>query len=305
MDVNKIYNTDCLSGLWKIPDSVIDCCISSPPYWGLRDYGVEGQLGLEPKFETYIHNLCEIYGQIYRVLKPEGTCFVNIGDTYGGSGKGVGGTTSKESFNFKKLPKVESNIADKCLCQIPSRFAISMSDNGWILRNEIIWHKPNGMPTSARDRFTVDFEKIFFFVKQKKYYFNQQFEPYTAPMNRWGGDRLTASGDSTWDNGTGQNSYRDRNMRPNPEGRNMRSVWSINTKPLHDAHFATFPTELVHRMIMSRCPENGIVLDPFMGAGTTALVAKRTNRNYIGFELNQDYIDIANNRLYKYFGIFN
>ena len=188
---------------------------------------------------------------------------------------------------------------------IPERFALGMIDSGWILRNQIIWHKPNQMPQSATDRFTVDFEKIFFFVKQSTgYYFEQQLEPYTKPLDRWGGTDLEANGDSTWDNGTGQTAYRNRNMRPNPEGKNMRTVWSINTVPYSEAHFATYPEKLVERMIKSGCPENGVVLDPFMGAGTTGLVARKLNRNYIGFEINADYLKLANNRIRTEIGIF-
>lgn len=304
MEINKIHNYNCLEGLKLLDDDSVNCCVTSPPYWGLRDYGVDGQLGLEPKFETYIQKLCDIFIEVYRVLKPTGTCFVNIGDTYGGSGKGVGGKNSKEIFNFPTLPKVESDIENKCLCQIPSRFSLAMTDNDWILRNEIIWHKPNSMPTSATDRFTVDFEKIFFFVKQQKYYFEQQLDPYTKPMDRWGGDDLEANGLSTWDDGTGQTTYRNRNMRPNPDGKNMRTVWSINTAPFPEAHFATYPQMLVERMVKAGCPEGGVVLDPFMGAGTTAVVARKLNRNFIGFELNPKYIKIADKRLYEELGMF-
>jgi len=151
----------------------------------------------------------------------------------------------------------------------------------------------------------VDFEKIFFFVKQSTgYYFEQQLEPYTKPLDRWGGDDLEANGKSTWDNGTGQTTYRNRNMRPNPDGKNMRTVWSINTEPFPEAHFATYPEKLVKRMIEAGCPENGLVLDPFMGAGTTAVVAKKLNRNYTGFELNPKYKLIAENRLIKEVGLF-
>lgn len=304
LEINKTHNYNCLEGLKLLEDSSIDCCVTSPPYWGLRDYGVDGQLGLEPKFETYIQNLCDIFNEVFRVLKPTGTCFVNIGDTYGGSGKGVGGKNSKEIFNFPTLPKVESDIENKCLCQIPSRFSLMMTDNDWILRNEIIWHKPNAMPTSASDRFTVDFEKIYFFTKQQKYYFEQQLDPYTKPLDRWGGSDLEANGLSTWDEGTGQTSYRNRSMRPNPDGKNMRTVWSINTEPFAEAHFATYPQILVDRMIKAGCPANGIVLDPFMGSGTTGVVARKLGRNFIGFELNPKYIKLSEKRLYNELGMY-
>ena len=188
---------------------------------------------------------------------------------------------------------------------IPERFAIEMISRGWILRNQIIWQKPNQMPSSATDRFTVDFEKIFFFVKQSNdYYFEQQLETYTKPLDRWGGDDLEANGKSTWDDGTGQTTYRNRNMRPNPDGKNMRTVWSINTEPFPKAHFATYPEKLVERMLKAGCPKDGIVLDPFMGAGTTAVVARKLGRNFTGFELNTDYLKIANERLYSEIGMF-
>ena len=294
--INNIVQEDSLEVLKILESESIDCVITSPPYWALRDYGVEGQLGLEPTFQEYITKLCDIFDEVKRVLKKDGTCWVNIGDTYGGSGKGAGGFSSKstlagntsesvkgskmakESWSFDKKPLTKNDV-QKCLCQIPSRFSIEMTNRGWILRNEIIWHKPNCMPSSVRDRFTVDFEKVFFFVKSKKYHFQQQFDEYTEPMNKWGGDKLEAKGESTWDNGTGQDTYRDRNMRPNKNGKNKRTE------------------KLIKPMILAGCPKDGIVLDIFMGAGTTGVVAKKNGRNYLGIELNPEYIKIAEERI--------
>jgi len=281
----KIILGDALTELKKLPDARVDMCITSPPYWGLRDYGIEGQLGLEPTFQEYIDKLCTIFDEVKRVLKPEGTCWVNLGDTYG-SGKGEEGDKKKiHSLEHKK--KVKGY--EKCLLQIPSRFSIEMCNRGWILRNTIIWYKPNCMPSSVKDRFTVDFEYLFFFAKQKKYYFEQQFEQYTEPMNRWGGDKLKADGKSTWDEGTGQDSYRDRDMRPNKEGRNKRCVWKIPTKPYKEAHFAVYPEELITTPIKAGCPEGGIVLDPFIGSGTTGRVATSLKRNYLGIDIQDNY----------------
>jgi len=308
VELNKIYNIDCLEGLKQLEDNSIDCCITSPPYWALRDYGVEGQLGLEPTFQEYINKVCNIFDEVKRVLKKDGTCWVNIGDTYGGSGKGAMGYSdkstlqgysgentkgrrmAKESWNFKKAPKV--NGEPKSLCQIPSRFAIEMCGRGWILRNEIIWYKPNCMPSSVKDRFTVDFEKIFFFTKNKKYYFEQQLEPYVSEENHKLRNRVK---EGKYQN-TKQFSDSERDFYSNG-GRNKRCVWTINTKPLKEAHFATYPEDLIKPCILAGCPEKGIVLDPFMGAGTTAKVALDNNRSYIGFELNNDYIKIAEDRL--------
>jgi site-specific DNA-methyltransferase (adenine-specific) len=315
MEINKIYEGDCLEVLRNFEDCSIDCCITSPPYWALRDYGMEGQLGLEPDFKEYINKLCNIFNEVKRVLKNEGTLWVNIGDTYyTKSGTGF----LEDNLNPKNEDEVSSStginkaneirglglLPEKSLCNIPSRFSIEMQDRNWILRNEIIWHKNSVIPSSADDRFTVDFEKLYFFVKQRKYYFEQQLEKYTVPINRWGGEDLIADGSSSWDEGTGQTTYRNRSIRPNPEGRNMRTTWSINPKPTPEAHFATFPQKLVAVPILSGCPEHGIVLDPFIGSGTTAIVARKFNRNYIGIELNPKYIEIANNRLYKELGMF-
>ena len=296
----KIIHGEAKAEIHKLKKESIDCIVTSPPYWALRDYGSKSQLGLESTLGEYISKLCDVFDAVKRVMKPTGTCFVNIGDTYFGGGRNRG--------NSKPHPKGVrglTNLGDavpgpkgqsKSLAQIPSRFAIEMANRGWILRNEIIWHKPNCMPASVRDRFTVDFEKIFFFVKNKKYYFEQQLEPYTAPMNRWGGEKLKADKKSQWDKGTGQETYRERNMRPNQKGRNKRSVWKIPTKPFSGAHFATFPEALIRPMIIAGCPQGGVVLDPFAGAGTTVIVAEQENRNGIGIELNAEYIKIAQKR---------
>ena len=197
---------------------------------------------------------------------------------------------------------------------IPERFALSMLDNGWILRNQIIWHKPNQMPSSAKDRFTVDFEKVFFFVKQPKYYFEQQLEPAVGYDGRKdieykGGDKdVSIRKHQRWkthknvqDKGQQPNSMHLKRAAGIPDEvyyeRNVRTVWSINTKPFKEAHFAVFPDTLAERMIKAGCPENGIVLDPFMGAGTTAVAAQSLGRNYIGYELNPDYCKIIEKRI--------
>jgi len=234
-----------------------------------------GQLGLEPDFELYIKHLINIFDEVKRVLKKTGTCWVNIGDTYSGSCQGAGKNLHSRLLNKKtenlgsvqkyilkyghtltqRPPSAKTSVPAKSLCQIPSRFAIAMADRGWVLRNELIWWKPNCIPSSVKDRFTVDFEKVFFFVKNRKYYFEQQFEEYTEPMNRWGGDVLKAHGTSTWDKGTGQNVYRNRNMRPNLQGRNKRCIWKIPTRAIKEYHFAIYPEKLVETPIKAGCPQ--------------------------------------------------
>ncbi|HDP36497.1 MAG TPA: site-specific DNA-methyltransferase [Candidatus Atribacteria bacterium] len=359
---------DCQAELKKMDNESIDCCVTSPPYWGLRDYQTEpliwdgdescqheweqlqktlrhksgetnpgkerwykdkgasddkgsnfctkcgawqGSLGLEPTFELYIKHLCNIFDEIKRVLKKSGTLWVNIGDSYYGGGHGGWSKFDDGIVNFKD-PKYGRGRNDcpvknwdysqyqaKCMCLIPSRFAIEMVNRGWILRNEIIWRKPNCMPSSVKDRFTVDFEYVLFFVKNKKYYFEMQYERYNKPMNRWGGNVLKANRESSWNKGTGQETYRNRNMRPNIQGRFKRCVWDIPTRPnsIKGVHFATFPEDLVRPCILAGCPRDGIVLDPFAGLGTTGVVVKKLDRRFIGIELNSKYAEVAQRRI--------
>lgn len=317
MEVNKIIQGDALEVLKTLPSESIDCAITSPPYWALRDYGVEGQLGLEPTFQEYITKLCDIFDEVKRVLKKEGTCWVNIGDTYMGNSsysakgrQGFGndkiGMINKKQWLDPKNPTpsklrarehVESGqIIEKSLCQIPSRFAIEMTNRGWILRNEIIWHKPNCMPSSVEDRFTVDFEKIFFFVKSKKYYFEQQLEKTLTQGSKSG----TLLKDAKEDTGKISGYNHSGEDFITGEFKNKRTTWSINTKGTPDAHFATYPEKLVEPMIKAGCPKDGVVLDIFMGSGTTAIVALQLDRKYLGIELNEEYIKIAEDRIKPY-----
>lgn len=309
MEKNKVYIGDSSEVLKKITDGSIDMCITSPPYWGLRDYGVDGQLGLESSFEEYIEKLCDIFDEVQRVLKDEGTCWVNIGDSYNGSGKaGKNPEYQKKHTSFGKvmtekskfgMPTNDKRIGKKSLIGIPFRFALEMINRGWILRNTIIWHKPNCMPSSAKDRFTVDFEYLFFFSKNKRYYFEQQTEPVKQESLK----RYEYGLKSKWNEGVGEQSiYNTDKMGDSfktPNERNKRCVWNISTKPYKGAHFAVFPEDLIETPIKAGCPEGGIVLDPFMGSGTTASVAKRLNRNYVGIELNPNYHELIDDRVGK------
>ena len=305
IEVNKILEGNCLHVLKTLPDNCIDCCITSPPYWGLRDYGHEEQLGSESHFKGFIDNLCNIFDEIKRVLKLSGTCFVNLGDTYGTQSGGMAGGFIEPKYGDSETRSLKQpNInMHKSLCLIPERFAIEMVDRGWTIRNQIIWHKPNQMPSSATDRFTVDFEKVFFFVKQPiGYYFEQQLEKsiwaeFDKRSQVKGGVKSKGK-TATGNYATNKVAYTEGGMR------NLRTTWSINTEPNSEAHFATYPQKLVERMIKAGCPENGIVLDPFFGSGTTGIYARKVNRNFIGIELNPDYIKIANQRLFKELGMF-
>lgn len=300
---NKILQGDCLDVLKTLPDKSVDCCITSPPYWGLRDYGVEGQLGNENHFNLYIEKLINIFNEVRRVLKDTGVCFINLGDTYNGNKEGNDDAknTGANTKSFKKS-KIDG-IKNKCLLMIPSRFSIGMIDDGWILRNHIIWHKPNQMPASVTDRLVVDFESVFLFAKQEKYFFDYlsiQEKSIWAELDHRFKDGATKGGKTL----TGKyamssgGAYQENGMR------NKRTVWSINTEPFGDSHFATYPQDLVSLCLKAGCPDGGIVLDPFMGAGTTAVVARKLNRNFVGIELNPEYIKIAEKRLYNEIGMW-
>jgi len=273
---NKIINKDVFEGLSLIDDGSIDCCITSPPYYNLRKYGDDDrELGNHETVEEYVNVFCNVFDGVHRVLKEDGVFFLNIGDSYLGGGKGVWKNNkkqAKESFKYDNKPKEKLGgwKKPKQLALIPFRVGIEMQNRGWILRNNIVWEKPNAIPQSVNDRFITNYETIFMFVKSEKYYFNKQYEDCTST------DKLNAT-----------------------KKRGMRSVWRINTSRNTTVHTATFPEELVERMIISGCPKDGIVLDPFIGSGTTAVVAKRLGRNYIGIELNQEYIEICNRNLLK------
>jgi len=403
LPLNTIICGPALEILKTLPDVSVNCCISSPPYWALRDYGVAGQLGLEPTFEEYIDKLCTIYDEVKRVLRKDGTCFVNLGDTY--SCKPVGRFSANMSiFKGRDMTghiesgakdKTKCGVPEKSLCLIPQRFAIEMSNRGWILRNVIVFHKPNPMPSSAKDRFTVDFEQVFFFVKSKRYFFEPQYEAM-AP----GSEERLISGCTNKNkmtdgpyaiNTANYNKFGQKVARGEVLGRNKRcvwrlekkewlawcervydedgAVWRIPTQSFSEAHFATYPEKLVEPMILAGCPEfvckkcgqprkkiyhietmpewekthknneiyelgktsalqhggagyyqwreehpsyfkgytdcgcpnpeyrPGIVLDPFLGSGTTAQVAAYLRRDWVGVELKKDYIPMAQRRI--------
>lgn len=290
--MNEILNIDAISGLKQLESDSIDCIVTSPPYYQLRDYGNDRQIGLENSYKEYVDSLVEVFNEAKRVLKGSGTMFIVIGDTYSGSsigmrnGSGIDVRVRDYSFrtNLNELPR-------KSLMQIPSRLAIALQDDGWILRNEIIWHKTNAMPQSVGDRFTHDYEKIFFFVKSRFYYFKQVKEPMKSnDLNQPRGSKGVLGNPNGGLRKPDSTKIKDYM-------RNKRSIWSIPTKGTKESHFATFPDELVELLVESGCPKNGVVLDPFIGSGTTAMVAKKMGLQYIGFDINQEYLDIANKRL--------
>jgi site-specific DNA-methyltransferase (adenine-specific) len=242
-------------------------------------------------------------------LKDEGTCWVNIGDTYGTkSGSGFANDNLNpqspkeiaEKTGIYEANKIRGTSPEmhKNLCNIPARFSIEMQNRGWCLRNVIIWHKPNCMPSSIKDRFTVDFEYLFFFVKNKKYWFETQYEPHNPKYaSDWDKKNERKGVNYNMDTKNRMTEGRTRSEFYGENGRNKRTVWKITTKPFRECHFATYPEELCETPIKAGCPVGGITLDPFFGAGTTGLVALKQNKRFVGIELNPEYIKIAENRL--------
>lgn len=309
-DTRKIYQGDCLEILKQLPDESIDCCVTSPPYYGLRDYGVDGQIGLEETPEEYIKKLTKVFHEVKRVLKNDGTLWVNIGDSYWGSGsRGYdfeGKMTeasklqqgSKGTISLQNIPKLVGNVngyKNKDLIGIPWMLAFSLRADGWYLRQDIIWQKPNPMPESVKDRCTKSHEYIFLLSKSSQYYFDYEQIQEDAVSNV-GDARIRFGGSKYGDNDDRKYAIYSGNEWTPTTTRNKRDVWNIPVQPTKEAHFATFPERLIEPCILAGCREDGIVLDPFFGSGTTGRVAERLNRRWIGIELNPKYIDIAKKR---------
>lgn len=316
LNMDKIFHGDVLTQLKKIPAGSVNTCVTSPPYFGLRDYGVKGQIGLEETPEAFTQKLVEVFREVRRVLRDDGTVWLNLGDSYASfrDGKATPDTT-RGTDKGTLVPKgsaknrmastfAGSSIKHKDLIGIPWRVAFALQADGWYLRQDIIWHKPNPMPESVTDRCTKAHEYIFLLSKSPTYYYDCEAvrEPLSAatilrdktPRGRsqtGGGSAASLAGydyKRNADNG---------NMQSNPKGRNRRSVWTVTTKPYKGAHFATFPPDLIEPCILAGAPEGGLVLDPFMGSGTTAAVAKKNGRQYVGCELNPEYIKLAEQRI--------
>lgn len=305
----RIINADVRTALKGIPDRTVHCIVTSPPYWGLRDYGVAGQIGLEESLEEYIAELLTIFRETRRVLRDDGTLWLNLGDAYAGSGKGLNGDGShcaggKQATNIGSISGnlSKTNVASckpKDLIGIPWRIAFALRDDGWWLRSEIIWSKPNPMPESVTDRPTAAHEKIFLFTKSQKYFYNADAvrqPPASSWVGRWAQDIDHQNGSDRANGGAKTNGAMKAVGRL---GANLRNVWTIATACFKEAHFATFPLEIPERCIKAGCPAGGTVLDPFGGAGTTGLVADRLGRHAILIELNPTYAAMAERRIYN------
>lgn len=321
----RIIREDALEGLMTLPDKCCDTCITSPPYYGLRDYDAPGQIGLEPNPKEYIEKLVNVFREVRRVLKDDGTLWIVIGDSYATSSGNQPPANTRNSCGHtaKKRP---DGYKLKDLMGIPWMLALALREDGWYLRQDIIWHKPNCMPESVRDRCTKSHEYIFLLSKKPKYYFDAEAisEPITgsstkrylqkiedqkgssrlpgktnAPMKaalpRFGGDKY-GSDDSEENRAKSGNPY-----IPSMK-KNKRDVWSIATEGFKGPHFAVFPRKLVKNCILAGSRPGGTVLDPFMGSGTTGVVATETGRDFIGIDINPEYCKLSYYRIRSEFG---
>ena len=318
-----IHVGDCLEQLRTLPDESVQCCVTSPPYWGLRDYGADGQIGLEETPEAFVDSMVEVFREVRRVLRPDGVCFVNLGDSYAGSPCGSfngggfkdasaesGGRDMSGVATSGTIDKVKaSGLKPKDLVGIPWRVAFALQSDGWYLRQDIIWHKPNPMPESVKDRCTKAHEYVFLLTKSGRYYWDAGAIAESAiPQKRTGkkGYRCPKDVIDIHPNRTDGARVSDKTGLNGPTGetRNARSVWAITTKGFSGCHFATFPPELPMKCIAVGSKKGDTVLDPFFGAGTTGLVAMKMGRNCIGIELNPEYAEIARKRIAAEAGLF-
>jgi DNA modification methylase len=364
--IDNVYHADALTFLRGMADNSVNCVVTSPPYFGLRDYGTPGQIGLESNPTAFIDTMAKLFHEVRRVLRDDGTCWINMGDSYSGSGKGPSGTTA-QCWNTKNGvqagTRTSSDLGPKNLLGIPWRLVFALQDDGWILRSDIIWHKPNPMPESVTDRPTKSHEYVFLLTKSARYWYDAMAIRETSVSDHDSGNGYAREARQTYKNSDGSARGSDKQWKTTTH-RNRRTVWTISTEPTPFAHFATFPTALIEPMILAGSPERvcsvcgnpyerhitksfvpqpdvsqsrvafrgkmadenhwkgfprgtvdiqtlgfrptcecdaestpGIVFDPFMGSGTTALVARHLSRHFIGCELNAEYVALARHRL--------
>lgn len=295
---------DCIDSMLSIPDKTVNCYITSPPYFGLRDYGVDGQLGIESTPEIYIENMVNVFRQVKRILTDDGTLWINIGDSYSNvSSGGHGYMDGRRNRKERRAAGIQEGMKQKDLIGIPWMLAFALRADGWYLRQDIIWSKPNAMPESVRDRCTKSHEYIFLLSKSPKYYYDHESvkEPCSEANVKDFLRRKTLN-----NKGKGKGTYeearpdltrsRDEYM-PADFRRNRRSVWTVGAKPYKGAHFATFPPLLIEPCILAGCPPGGTVIDPFGGSGTTAGVANAHDRNAILCELSHEYAKLIPSRV--------
>ena len=317
----KLLQGDVFEKIKLIESASVQCVVTSPPYYGLRNYKMDDQIGLEPNFRIYLENLKKLMVELHRVLKPDGTLFLNIGDTYShDTHHGFSTQTLRKKLpkyqNAKDEPNIkqkDNNFHNKTRYGIPERFYINCIDAGWYARNHIIWHKTSHMPESVKDRFTTSYESIFFFTKNENYYFDLdavriphgeldrdakklQAKEHTTPLFE------TKPVKRTWGHINGEN-IKKSNVPYHPKGKNPGDTWFFAGSGYKGNHFATYPIPLVERIIKCSTKPGDTILDPFMGSGTTAFVAQKLHRNWIGIELNPEYCKLINERVHLTGGI--
>lgn len=331
--IGEIHVGDVMDVIKDFPDDFVQCVVTSPPYFGLRDYGVAGQIGLEKTVEEYVATMVAVFREVRRVMRKDGTLWLNLGDSYSAGGRGGQGEKQHSNRGTRDLaghPKKTQGYGVKQLLGIPWRVAFALQADGWILRQDIIWHKPNPMPESCRDRCTKSHEHMFMLTKSPRYYYDadairtprkthegrpdgcdskqRAMGRFKTPAgwNTEKGSHGTIHKDGRTDKQRGHSRRHDRfNERwdamskeeQQAKGANRRDVWTIATMPFKGAHFATFPEKLVEPCILAGSREGDTVLDPFMGAGTVGVVAKRFRRDFVGIELNPEYVEMARERI--------
>lgn len=329
-DQITLYHGDSLTVLRALPDASVDCCVTSPPYYGLRDYGEPGQYGLEPAPAEYVETMRVVFAEVRRVLAADGTLWLNLGDSYASNGTNSGGYLAASTLSGFTNPATKGRVANdstvrrpispglapKNLLGIPWRVAFALQDDGWILRNAIVWDKPNAMPESVIDRLSTTYELVFMFARSPRYWFDLDAvrEPLAYPeaadgTRVFGGKVKAGGGLGATERRRGHNAYgatvpghtggpKNGGRGPhhddtNPSGRNPGDVWTIPTQPFPAAHFAVMAPELARRCIVAGCKPGGTVLDPFCGSGTTGMVAGRHGRRFVGIDLSAIYLDLA------------
>lgn len=303
----RVEHGDCREVLRSLPTKSAHCCVTSPPYFGLRDYGVPGQIGGEDTPVAYVAALVETFREVHRVLRDDGTLWLNLGDSYAANhGATPGDTIGSDGYRRnnrreRKSSGVPGGLKPKDLIGIPWRVAFALQADGWYLRQDIIWHKPNPMPESVRDRCTKAHEYLFLLSKSPRYYYDHDAAREPVQSNKGNGRSFRGGGSYIGGNSFNNHAVKEREthgIAPNETGkRNRRSVWTVTTKPFKGAHFATFPPDLIEPCVLAGCPVGGTVLDPFGGAGTTGMVAQQHGRDAVLVEMNAGYIALAEARL--------
>lgn len=298
-----LYHGDALEVLRQLPDASVQCCVTSPPYYGLRDYGVPGQYGLEESPAEYVETMRRVFDEVRRVLANDGTLWLNIGDSYsstgGKSGVGPNAVVSSTRWQESERTRPPPSLPPKNLLGIPWRVAFALQDDGWILRSEVIWAKRNCLPDPAKDRPARTHEQVFLFSKHPRYWFDadairEESDPKQEEHNRRYAKEYEAH--TVRVPGTGQPGNVNNvgiHSRPGLSGRTARSVWPISAQPFPEAHFAVMPPALAERCVSAGCRPGGTVLDPFAGSGTTGMVAGKLGRRFVGIDLSAKYLDLA------------